>query len=454
MATQGGLATGCSRPPRALLAQRATPFHARTCGVSQPAPGGAAPMPSVIPVRNRDESALAGVRSNTRSLILETVDLRRVALIPWGEFLEEGKNGPHLRFLIAATLTAAATPCGAQCVDYAQFIRPVGSAAVPTGSAEGVAVSGSFAFVAHKDFSSFDVGDPTSPTLLTTVGIPGAPAQAGGKSIHLVGDLAYAAFASAGLAIFDVGNPAAPSFVGGVATPNSCTRAVVVGDYAYLADEDVHVADVSDPTTPVIVRTVPTPGDSWDVATLGNVLYAASTRGIQIIDISIPTQASIVDSLPATEGNTVEVTDSGLLLAYGGSHDVHVYDTANPVAPTLTTVLDVGGHVRSSIHASGDLAFLGVDGSDPGHFVTVLDVADPRRSASSDARRSSTTWVGSMWRATMPTSPGPTCRRSTSTSRAPRPSSVATKALGEPSTLLFKGTSPICRLAHTCGSWT
>ena len=86
--------------------------------------------------------------------------------------------------------------------------------------------------------------------------------------------------------------------VGHIDTPGHARSIVVVGDYAYVADEGVElrVVDVSMPSNPTEVGFYDTPGDaSWDMVVAGDYAYityndfiANYDHGLRVVDISAP----------------------------------------------------------------------------------------------------------------------------------------------------------------------
>ncbi len=111
--------------------------------------------------------------------------------------------GSVLVVLPAATTAVAALvlagSASGQCVPSI-----LGTAATP-GSARGVAVSGTVAYVAD-DFALLvvDVSDPGSPVILGSVDTPGNAA-----GVAVSGILAYVADQSSGLQVIDVSDPGA-----------------------------------------------------------------------------------------------------------------------------------------------------------------------------------------------------------------------------------------------------
>ena len=130
--------------------------------------------------------------------------------------------------LVLATLGSflACRSVSAQCIDYGDYVHWVAGVRTP-GYAEGVAVSGDYAYVADS---------------------------------------------WRGLQVFGITNPENPLVVGGVDTPDIAEGVAVSGNYAYVADRwsGLQVIDVTNPESPVIVGGVDTADDAVGVAGGGN----------------------------------------------------------------------------------------------------------------------------------------------------------------------------------------
>ena len=90
-------------------------------------------------------------------------------------------RGGRLRTRVGPVVVAAATACvcsfgsaGADCIDYGDFLHWVGSVDTP-GNARGMAVSGTYAYVADDDsgLQVIDITNPASPQIVGSVDTPG-----------------------------------------------------------------------------------------------------------------------------------------------------------------------------------------------------------------------------------------------------------------------------------------
>lgn len=197
----------------------------------------------------------------------------------------------------------------ADCIDYGDYLHWVGGVDTP-GNAAGVAVSGSYAYVA--DYTSglqvIKITNPVSPQIVGSVDTPSAA-----SAVAISGTHAYVADGASGLQVIDVANPASPQIVGSVDTPDEAGDVAISGTHAYVADDasGLQVIDVTNPASPQIVGSVDTPGYAWGVAVSGTYAYVAHyTSGLQVIDVANPASPQIVGSMD-TPGEAWDVTISG-----------------------------------------------------------------------------------------------------------------------------------------------
>jgi hypothetical protein len=173
------------------------------------------------------------------------------------------------------------------------------------GSARGVAVSGSNAYVA--DYSSglqvIDVTNPQSPQIV------GAEDMAvGARDVSVWGSYAYVA--AADLQVIDITNPLSPHIVGTKVTPGRPSGVAVSGTFAYVANDNINsftgyfqIIDITDPRAPEHVGGVITLRPANGVAILGSSAYVTlGSNGLQIVDITDPQSPQIVGSVDTPGG--------------------------------------------------------------------------------------------------------------------------------------------------------
>ena len=99
-----------------------------------------------------------------------------------------------------------------------------------------MAISGDYAYVAdrHGGLRIIDVSDPADPTETGFYDTPGSA-----EAIAVSGNYAYVADdIASGLRVIDVSNPATPTETGHLNTPGYAWDVAVVGNYTYVADRE------------------------------------------------------------------------------------------------------------------------------------------------------------------------------------------------------------------------
>lgn len=151
-----------------------------------------------------------------------------------------------------------------------------------------------------------------TPGVLSSVNIPGYA-----NGVDVSGDYAFVAAGSAGLQVVDVSDRSAPHVVASLDTPGNANDVRVVGGRAYVADgiAGLQIIDVSSPASPALLGTADTPGEAEDVAVSGARAYVADgPSGLQVIDVSNPSSPAVVGAVD-TPGYARGVDVSGQLVA-------------------------------------------------------------------------------------------------------------------------------------------
>ncbi|MGA8165348.1 MAG: hypothetical protein WB791_10090 [Waddliaceae bacterium] len=298
-------------------------------------------------------------------------------------------NTPGLAWGVAivdATVFVADAEGGLQIIDVSNPAEPfiIGSVNTPGLACGGIAVTGNTAFVTCvDDYSSrldsdiglqiIDISIPSRPTIIGSVNIP--PGWAFG-SIAIVGNTAFVPYGW-GLKIIDTGFrgwqlkgayyretenidirvTATPNFfpsagIGSVDIPGRAEAITIVGKTAFVGCRDcghrgLQIIDISSPTEPFIIGSVETTGYGiQSIAVVGNIAivgdsgFGAFEYYLRIIDVSNPTTPTITGSvgLPhdpkgiSIVGNTV--------FAACWTNGLQVIDISNPAEPSIIGSID------------------------------------------------------------------------------------------------------------------
>jgi hypothetical protein len=278
--------------------------------------------------------------------------------------------------------------------------RLIGSSMLPmTGDLSGVAVAGSYAYVANG-WHDEQAGRYRSKVLLIDISNPAKPMPVVGmgslydtklwvEGAYLKGH--YLFVAGAYLEVFDVSNPMQPRHLGSGDLGASLRDIALAGAHAYAASggEGLVVVDVSDPAQPKRLGgfdTLQTPeGMPVKPPYVLQGTYGYSTAdGLEILDVSDSSQPRRIGGYHNDEAKAVAALGNYACLAAGGD-GVLVYDVTTPAAPVWIGVHHPWGQAND-VFMTNHLAFVAV-GTIQGYIngqpgdggFEVLDLTDPAR---------------------------------------------------------------------------
>jgi len=264
---------------------------------------------------------------------------------------------------------------GLQVIDVSNPYAPFITDTVDTpGTAVGVAVSGTYAYVADGYFGLqvIDISDPYNTSIIRSIDTP-----SGANGVAVSGFYAYIADSYSGLQIVEISNPLAPAIVGAVDTPDNAIGVAVSGSFAYVADgaSGLQIVDISDPSVPYIIKSVDTPGEAHGVAVSGTYAYVGDNSfGLQIVDVSDPSASSLVGSAyisvargVAISGTYAYVTDD----AWG----LKIVDVSSPYSPFINSSISIVSQpdMANGLAVAGNYAY--VTAFRQG--LKVVDISDP-----------------------------------------------------------------------------
>ena len=199
-----------------------------------------------------------------------------------------------------------------------------------------------------------NTSDPARPRVVGNL----ETASLGFLGVAVSGNFAYVASGAAGLQVVDISNPASPIIVGAFDTPGWANSVTVVGNLAYVADGGLglRIVDVSNPRAPISIGWVDTPGTAKSVTVVGTLAYVADNRYLQIIDVSTPTAPTIRGSI-AVDALDVKVLD-GIAYVVTGSALV-IVDVHNSSTPTLLGNMAATFGSLQGLGVIGTTAYLG-----------------------------------------------------------------------------------------------
>ncbi|MHB1035357.1 MAG: Ig-like domain-containing protein [Pirellulales bacterium] len=244
-----------------------------------------------------------------------------------------------------------------------------------SGSAQGVALSGTVAYVA----------DGSAGLVILDVTNPAAPVRLGGRSagnaldVAVAGTTAYVAGGASGLVIIDVTNPAAPVLLGTYNTSGSARGVAVSGMLAFVADDvgGLVTIDVTNPAAPVRLGGYATLGPAFDVAVSGTLAYVAdvsANTGLEIIDVADPAAPVRLGGYETRRGVSGVAVSGTVAYLTDLERGLAIVDVTNPAAPArLGGQATVG--TQQGLTLSGTLVYVAEYTSG----LEIFDVSDPAK---------------------------------------------------------------------------
>jgi hypothetical protein len=195
------------------------------------------------------------------------------------------------------------------------------------------------------------------------------------NGVAVSGDYAFVADYDSGMCVIDISDPGSPLEVGRLRTSGIAWNVAVHDGYAYIAERTrgLTIVDVSDPTHPVETGNFDTIGYSLDVAVEGHYAYLADhLGGLRIIDVSDPSDPREVGSYD-TIGYTCGVAVKKSLAYITDYHmGLRIIDVSDPEHPEEIGHLDTDGYALD-VTVHDDLAFV----ADYFDGLRIIDVSDP-----------------------------------------------------------------------------
>ena len=188
--------------------------------------------------------------------------------------------------------------------------------------------------------------------------------------------------------IFDVDDPEQPVEIGNYDLTQTAQSIAISpnGNFAYIAQANgLNIFDISDPTNPSLITWLPGYAHSVELSTDGTTAYVghrwrnenlADLAGLRIIDVSNPSSpqelGKFMDGDLSGE-RVVAISPDGTTAYLGkGTDGVSILDITAPENPTLTKEISTGGWVKNlTISPDGSRLFVSQ------HQCQILDVSDP-----------------------------------------------------------------------------
>jgi len=260
-------------------------------------------------------------------------------------------------------------------VDVTDSNNPALASNLQVGFVEDVIVSDERAYVVSsgEGLVIVDVSDPSQPRHLALSEISGQKIAISEKYVYLAGS-----GGGSGLRIVDISNPQNPLEVGAYETPGWLEGIFVAGQYAYIVGDEsgFQVVDMSNPTNPTKIGNCSIPKGVSAVYVSGNFAYVATGDGLRIIDVSDLTNPVEIRSYETSHAShiqdvfvsgqyaylaaghvVVDILVSGQYAQLSADGGVQVVDISNPTDPIEIYTLPTPGEAKG-LFVSGEYVYV------------------------------------------------------------------------------------------------
>lgn len=239
-----------------------------------------------------------------------------------------------------------------------------------------IQVEGNTGFHAESSriFSNIDLSDPTDPDEYESFDL-----KFYSQDFQVISNTAYVAGGEAGLKILDVTPPTTNTLklrvLGTYVTPSPAQAVRTVGPLTYLAHQaGFLILNVSTPTNITLVGNLNMPtGKYHELRVSGNFAYlAAHTNGVKIINISDPANPQLVGTYDTPSyAKSVDVAGTSVYIAddQGG---LQILDVANPANPQLLSQSHTNAR-PVKVQVVGDVAYLATSRNG----LQIVDISEP-----------------------------------------------------------------------------
>ena len=160
-------------------------------------------------------------------------------------------------------------------------------------SAQGMAISGSRAFIADRYAGLFilDISNLSEPYQIGSIDTSGSA-----NDVAVVGNYTYVADGDGGLRIYNVSDPQNITEVDSQFT-SSTDIITLVDEFIYTCDSKFTILNVSDPENPIRIGGSTTAHCGRDVEIIDDLAYIAYHEGLELVDISDKTYPVVIDKI-------------------------------------------------------------------------------------------------------------------------------------------------------------
>jgi hypothetical protein len=242
-----------------------------------------------------------------------------------------------------------------------------------------VAVAGTLAVMTGNSYGLrvVDVSNPLAPATVATLSGTLRAATMSGAYAYVVQVVPGNPATSVLLAV-DLGNPTQPVIRNQVGFgTNVLADAKAAGSLLYLAagNAGLQILDISAPSNPRVIGSATNTAPASAVAVADGYAYVGTSTAIHVVDARVPSRPSVVQSTPASPRALAAL--NGILYTLDGLELV-VYNVSTPTAPTFLSATN--SYNAQGLDVSGTLLVLATPAAshgDPTGGLHIFDVSNP-----------------------------------------------------------------------------
>ncbi len=263
-----------------------------------------------------------------------------------------------------------------------------------TGSAlwtgiQDASIAGNYAYcAAYYGLLVLDISDPANPTIVSerphtgkSVFHPVIPTAE--RDMEVVGSYAYMTSPCEGIFIYNISNPLNPQLTGHYDFEVSCEvfwDIEISGDFVYGATEwGLEIVDVSTPSNPQYESDLAFP-TCYAVAKKDNAVYIGGENGFRVVDVSDSQSPQEIDTYPIPCLEILIKDDLAFII--GENSQLILADISSPLAPVFIDTVDCSGALGTAC-ISGSYLYIGIDSlgmsgfGEPYNTLEVYDISTP-----------------------------------------------------------------------------
>ena len=227
-----------------------------------------------------------------------------------------------------------------------------------------------------------NVQDPTKPSIASMIDVGGGTTCEG---VATSGSYAYVAAGDAGFKVYSISTPTAPVLVASIDSLAYCENVVISSPYAYIAaGSRSHIVDISNPAAPVYAGRITGYGGYHQYINVrGGYAYVCNyDAGLQVVNVANPASPVNVLNIPSIPRIGCIVFDGNYGYVAAGDSGLKIFNLVNPAAPALVSQIATTG--RAAFVSYGAIT---IGGSPKGHIfvsnratasgMSAINVSDP-----------------------------------------------------------------------------